>query len=237
MLTAQQDNRLTAAETLLAALRQDPTPYATDRALQAVTKRLAEIIADMAPLRQQAQRAAVAKVAGQPSNKEQARTHLAQVAAEIAGDVFAYASEQRNTTLQAVADYSQGDFENLRGSRLTDAATALYQATQDAAYQQPLQADYALTPARLQELQDALAAFEALKTQPRAALLDGQTARASLRTEFAELGTLLQDRLMRQLRKYERSAPAFYARVVAARQVIDRPGAASRGSVLRPAGA
>ena len=30
---------------------------------------------------------------------------------------------------------------------------------------------------------------------------------------------------MRQLRKYERQAPAFYARVVAARQVVDRRGA------------
>lgn len=227
MLTAQQDNRLTAAETLLAALRQDPAPYATDKALQTVVARLATIIADMAPLRQQTQRSTVAKVAGQPSNKEQARTHLAQVAAEIAGDVFAYASEQKNTTLQAIADYSQGDFENLRGSRLTDAATALYQATQDKAYKKDLQDNYDLSAARLTELQAALAAFDDLKTQPRAAIIDGKTARASLRVEFAELGTLLQDRLMRQLRKYERRDPAFYARVVAARTVVDRPGSAT----------
>ena len=179
------------------------------------------------PLRQQAQRAALARVAGQPSGKEQARTHLAQVAAEIAGDVFAYASERKNSTLQAVADYSQGDFENLRGSRLTDAATALYQATQAPADKKALQANYDLSDDRLQELADALAAFDALKTQPREAIIEGKTARASLRTEFAELGTLLQDRLMRQLRKYERRAPDFYARVVAARQVVDRPGAAS----------
>lgn len=230
MLTAKQDNRLSAAETLLAALQQDPTPYATDKAMQSVVARLKELIGHMAPLRQQAQRATLAKIVGQPSNKEQARTHLAQVAAEIAGDVFAYASEQRNTTLQALADYSQSDFNKLRGSRLTDAATALYQATQDAAHKKALQADYDLTDARLRELQDALATFEALKTQPRIALIDGQTARASLRTEFAELGTLLQDRLMRQLRKYERKAPDFYARVVAARQVVDRPGSATAGT-------
>lgn len=54
------------------------------------------------------------------------------MAADIAGDVFAYASVQKIPTLQAIADYSQGDFENLRRSRLTDAA--LYQTTQDAAY-------------------------------------------------------------------------------------------------------
>ncbi|MDO7886961.1 hypothetical protein [Hymenobacter cheonanensis] len=226
MLTAKQDNRLTAAETLLAALQHDPSPYATDKALQAVTQRLAELIATMLPLRQQAQRATLAKVAGQPSGKEQARAHLALVAAEIAGDVFAYADEQRNTALQAVADYSQADFEKLRGSRLTDAATALYNAASGPEHRKALQADYDLTDARLQELADALAAFDALKAAPREAIIDGKTARASLRAEFAELGTLLQDRLMRQLRKYERRAPAFYARVVAARQVVDRPGAA-----------
>jgi|GEM_PF-1748811 len=226
MLTAKQDNRLTAAETLHRVLTQDTTPYATDKALQAVVARLGALIQDMAPLRQQAQRASAAKVAGQPTDKEAARRHLSQVAAEIAGDVFAYATETRHAALQALADYSEADFNNLRGSRLTDAVTALAQATQDAAYKQALQADYDLTPARLQELTDALAAYDALKTSVRETIIDGKTARASLRTEFAELGTLLQDRLMRQLRKYERKAPAFYARVVAARQVVDRPGAA-----------
>ena len=52
-------------------------------------------------------------------------------------------------------------------------------------------------------------------------------ARTSLRTEFAELGTLLQDRLMRLLRKYQRRAPEFYQRIIAARQVVDRPGSAT----------
>ncbi|UOQ95932.1 hypothetical protein MUN81_11730 [Hymenobacter sp. 5317J-9] len=235
MLTAKQDNRLTAAETLVAALTHDATPYASEKALQAVVARLQTIIADLAPLRQQVQRSAAISTAGQPSSKEQARTHLAQVAAEIAGDVFSYATEQRNPSLQALADYSQSDFEKLRGSRLTDAATALYQATQDAAHKATLKADYDLTPARTQELQDALAAFNDLKTQPRTAIIDGKTARASLRTEFAELGTLLQDRLMRQLRKYERRAPDFYNRVVAARQTIDRPGSATSAAPVKPA--
>lgn len=41
---------------------------------------------------------------------------------------------------------------------------------------------------------------------------------------------------MRQLRKYERRAPDFYARVVAARQVVDRPGAATSNEA-KPAAA
>ncbi|MGI4875748.1 MAG: hypothetical protein ACRYFX_31715 [Janthinobacterium lividum] len=227
MLTAKQDNRLSAAETLVAALRQDPAPYATDKAMQAVVARLEAIIADMLPLRQQAQRSTATSTAGQPNDKEKARQHVALVAAEIAGDVFAYATDQQNASLQALADYSQTDFEKLRGSRLTDVATALHAAATDKQYNKTLATDYDLTPARLQELQDALTAFNDLKTQPRQTIIEGKTARASLRTEFAELGTLLQDRLMRQLRKYERRAPAFYARIVAARITIDRPGSAT----------
>ncbi len=67
MLTAKQDNRLTAAETLAAVLKADPTPYATDKAMQQVAQRLYAIIADMQPLRQQVQRAGTAT--GQPSGK------------------------------------------------------------------------------------------------------------------------------------------------------------------------
>ncbi len=228
MLTAKQDNRLAAAEILAAAFKTDPTPYATDKALQQVVQRLNEIIADMGPLRQQAQRAGT----GQTTDKKQARAHLAQVAAEIAGDVFAYAGDQKNATLQAVSDYSQSDFSKLRGSRLTDAATALYQAAGAPANRATLRTEYDLSDERLQELADALAAFDDLKTGPRQAQIEGKTARTGLRAEFAELGTLLKDRLMRLLRKYERRSPDFYARIVAARQVVDRPG--SGGSAGGP---
>jgi len=151
------------------------------------------------------------------------------VAGEVAGDVFAYATEQRNPTLQALADYSQSDFDKLRGSRLTDAATALYKAASSAEHRPTLGTNYDLGDDRLQELADALGAFNGLKTAPRQAVIEGKTARASLRVEFAELGTLLQDRLLRLLRKYERRNPDFYARMVAARAVVDRTGSATGG--------
>ncbi|SHK51950.1 hypothetical protein [Hymenobacter psychrotolerans] len=226
MLTAKQDNRLAAAETLLAALRQDPTPYAQDKALQRVVTRLDEIIAGMLPLRQQAQRSGGG---GAGTEKQAAREQLARVASEVAGDVFAYATAQKLPTLQALADYNESELLKLRGSRLSDVVTALL--AELPTHKATLEDDYDLSKARLQELQDALTAFDTQKTAPRAAQIDGKTARASLRTEFAELGTLLQDQLMRLLRKYQRRAPEFYARIIAARQTVDRPGSAtSNGS-------
>ena len=212
---------LTAAETLLAAFARDPAPYAQDKAMQRVVTQIQQIVADMQALRQQGQRSSSG---GAAEGKQQARELLATAAAEVAGDVFAYATENKLSTLQALADYSAADLRNLRGSRLSDVAQALLQALPE--HQATLADEYDLTPARVRELQDALTAFNQQKTAPRAAQIDGKAARASLRTEFSELGSLLQDQLMRLLRKYERRAPEFYARIVAARQVIDRPGAA-----------
>ena len=225
MLTAKQDNRLSAAETLAAALKHDPTPYAADKALQTVAARLGEIIADMQPLRTATQRTTQAGApAGGKSDKETARETLALVTAEITGDVFAYASDpdKKQPALQALADYSEADLLNLRGSRLSDVATALLAELPN--HKAVLEADYSLDKARIKELQDAITAFNDLKTAPREAQVDGKAVRTSLRAEFAELGTLLKDRFQRLMRKYKRRAPDFYNRVMAARAVVDRPG-------------
>jgi len=225
MLTAKQDNRLSAAETLAAALKKDPAPYAADKALTIVAQRLDEIIADMQPLRTATQRTAKAGApAGGSSDKETARETLAIVAAEIAGDVFAYASEQKLPTLQALADYNETGLLKLRGSRLSDVATALLKELPN--HKAVLEDEYGLDKARIKELEDAIKAFNGLKTAPREAQIDGKAARTSLRTEFAELGTLLKDRFQRLMRKYKRRDPAFHDRIMAARAVVDRPGSA-----------
>ncbi len=230
MLTAKQDNRLSAAETLSAAFKANPTPYAADKALQAVARRLDQIIAHMQPLRTATQRTAQGSApAGGKSDKETARATLATVAAEIAGDVFAYASDpdQRQPALQALSDYSEADLLNLRGSRLADVATALLAALPS--HQAILEDEYGIDKARIEELQDAIGAFSGLKTAPRQTQIDGKTARISLRAEFAELGTLLKDRFQRLMRKYKRRDPEFYHRLLAARAVVDRPGSAPGG--------
>ena len=226
MLTAKQDNRLTAAETLSAALKQDPTPYATDKALKTVAQRLDEIIAAILPLRTATQRTAKAGAPpGGKSGKETARATLAIVTAEIAGDVFAHASERKLPALQALADYSEATLLNLRGSRLSDVATALLDELPQ--HKTVLEDEYGIDKDRIKELQEAISAFNDLKTAPRQTQIDGKSARISLRAEFSELGTLLQDRLMRLLRKYKRRDPEFYNRITAARAVVDRPGTAA----------
>ena len=231
MLTAKQDNRLTAAENLAAALKADPSPYAADKALKTVAQRLDEIIADMQPLRTATQRTAQGSApAGGKSDKETARATLATITGEIAGDVFAYASDpqKKQPALQALSDYSEGDLLNLRGSRLSDVATALLAELPQ--HKAVLEDEYGLDKARIKELQDAISAFNDLKTAPRQAQIDGKATRTSLRTEFAELSSLLQDRFQRLMRKYKRRDPDFYNRIMAARAIVDRAGSTGGGN-------
>ena len=231
MLTAKQDNRLTAAENLAAALKVDPKPYATDKALKTVAQRLDEIIADMQPLRTATQRTVNAGApAGGKSDKETARATLAMVTAEVAGDVFAYAStpQKKQPALQALADYSEGDLLNLRGSRLSDVATALLAELPN--HKAVLEDEYGIDKDRIKEFQDAIKGFNDLKTAPRQAQVAGKTTRTSLRTEFAELGTLLKDRFKRLMRKYKRRDPDFFNRVMDARAVVDRAGSTGGGN-------
>ncbi|WBO84739.1 hypothetical protein [Hymenobacter yonginensis] len=206
MLTAKQDNRLTAAQNTLLALRQDPTPYQQDKALQNTLAELQQLTDDLGPLRQQTQRASKGKTAAKTDRREQ----LATSASEIAGDLYAYATAQQDPGLQASANHSYGTLLNLRANALTDAAQHLL--------------DYGVSPERLAELRDTLAAFSTSKNDPRQQISEAKAARLAIKDKFSQLATLLEDRLDRSLRKYARSAPEFYQRIQAARLIIDRPG-------------
>ncbi|MCB2409812.1 hypothetical protein [Hymenobacter lucidus] len=218
MLTIKQDNRLTAAENLAAALAQDTAPYDHDKAFLQISQELQAYLAALLPLRQQGLRTASQ---GASKTKGQRRELLATAAAEIAGDLYSYATDQQNRTLQTSADYSYSTLYALRATALTDLAQHIHNEAQT--HQTPL-LEYGLTPARLQELQAALDAFSGAKNAPRQQITEGKAARIVIKAEFTKLATLLEDRLDRSLRKYARFAPEFYHRITAARLVIDRPG-------------
>ncbi|TGE21070.1 hypothetical protein [Hymenobacter metallicola] len=228
MLTTKQDNRLTAAENVAATLQQDPASYAADKALQQITQELHTLLAALQPLRQKGVRTASK---GAAKTKGQRRQQLATSAAEVAGDLYSYATDQHNRALQTSADYNYSTLLKMRATALTDLVQHLY--TEAETHQTAL-LDYGLTPARLQELKDALAAFTTTKNDPRQHITEGKAARLAIKEQFSQLATLLEDRLDRSLRKYARSHPEFYHRLTAARQVIDRPGKQQGGDNEEP---
>jgi len=233
MLTARQDNRLTAAENTLAALILDPTPYTQDLALQKITQELGLFTTDLVPMRQQGLRPTKDKnkPSGATQDKLDRKALLATVAGEVAGDLYSYATDQQDRPLQATADFNQSSLATMGSTALLDMVTNIYNAADS---KQAALADYGMTPARLQELRAAIDAFSAGKNTPGQQVSAGKNARRAIKGEFGKLTTLLDDRLDRSLRKYARSHPAFYQRVTQARQIIDRPGSRKRGDDETP---
>ncbi|GAB2956736.1 hypothetical protein GCM10027048_23650 [Hymenobacter coalescens] len=217
MLTAKQDNRLTAAQNVVLAFQHDAAPYQQDKALQHALAELQQLTDDLTPLRQQTLRASKGKTAAKTDRREL----LCTSAGEIAGDLYAFATDRQDRPLQAAANHSYGTLLSLRATALTDVAQHLLTLATE--HSKRLE-DYGVTKERLQELTDALAAFDGSKNEPRQHISDAKAARLAIKDKFSQLATLLEDRLDRSLRKYARSHPEFYQRIQAAGKVINRPG-------------
>ena len=217
MLNARQTNRLTAYENVETELLRDPAPYADDEGLQEIAAELTEHLAALRPLRKEGVRAAK----GPADDKADAKQQLADVAAEIAGDLYSFGTKTKNRTLQAEADYSAGDLINLRAARLIDVAEHLLDV---AAEQAPGMKKLAISDARRQELRALIDDFGGKKNAGREATVTGQAVRLTTGQRFSLVAELLKDRLDRALRKYKRASPEFYARITAARKVVDLPG-------------
>ena len=217
MLTAKQTNRLTAYENVETELTRDPSVYAGDEGMKEITAALTEHLAALKPLRKNGVRDAK----GNAGEKAEAKELLADIAAEVAGDLYSYGTKIKSRTLQAEADYAASDLLDLRGTRLVDVTEHLLDvATTRADEMKKL----AISEERRAELRTAIDAFDGKKNLGRQAVTAGASARVTTGGHFAAIAELLKDRLQRTLRKYKRLSPDFYTRVTSAREVLDLPG-------------
>lgn len=217
MLTAKQTNRLTAYENVETELTRTPDVYKDDEGMQEIAAELTSHLAALKPLRKDGVRDAK----GTGDDKAEAKQLLADIGAEIAGDLYSYGTKIKSRSLQAEADYSAGDLINLRGTRLIDVTEHLLDvATERVGEMKKL----AISEARRTELRTVIDAFGGKKNLGREAVGTGKSGRLTTGGYFAAIAELLKERLQRALRKYKRSHPDFYTRVSTAREVIDLPG-------------
>jgi hypothetical protein len=217
MLSARQSNRLTAYENVETELTRDPDVYKDDEGMQEIATELTAHLTVLKPLRKEG----VRNAKGNSEEKTEAKQLLADIGAEVAGDLYSYGTKIKSRTLQAEADYSAGDLINLRGTRLVDVAEHILDvATERAGEMKKL----AISEARRTELRTAIDAFSGKKNLGRQAVGAGQSVRLTTGGHFAAIAELLKDRLQRALRKYKRLNFDFYTRVNSAREVLDLPG-------------
>jgi hypothetical protein len=113
------------------------------------------------------------------------------------------------------------DLFDLRGTRIYDVTGLILQQGRD---QQAAMGKYAISAARLEELENARTAFDGLRSGPRQQQAGRKAVGQTIGQRFSALSTLVVDRFGRAIRKYKRLDRAFYDRVTAAREVIDNPG-------------
>ena len=217
MLTVTQDNRYTAYDNLHKALTFNPAPYQTDQALKDIVAELGTGIGDINILRKGKARPNT----GSSEAKTEAKQLLADVAAEVAGDMFEWATKTADRSLQADNDYNAAGLFELRGTRIIDVTGHILD--QARASKAAMDA-YAIADARLQELETVRLAFDTLRPSPRQLRTQSKALNQTIGQRFSSLATIVQDRFERTIRKYKRLDRAFYDRVMAAREVLDLPG-------------
>ena len=218
MLTAKQTNRLTAYENLDTVLQDEADVYKDDEGMQEIATGLHEHLTVLKPLRKAGVRP---RKGGAREDKATAKQFLADVGGEIAGDLFSFGSKINSSTLKAEADYAPADLVKLRGTRLLDISEHLYDL---AGTHATAMGKLAISDARRTEFRTAIDDFSGKKNVGRQQSGAGQATSLNTGKRFALIAELLEDRFQRALRKYKRSHPDFYARVTAAREVIDLPG-------------
>lgn len=225
MLTKKQDNRYKAYDNLHQALTLDTTPYQKDKALQDIVARLGLNLTGIKTKQVPGTRA----TKGITEDKSTARALVNTLGAELAGDLFSYATKIQNATLQAEADYNLSALEAMGGTRVTTVLGLIRQRLTDHA---TALEDYAVDADRLKEFDDAFALYDGQRNNPRQQQSQNAAGRLTTGGYFRALGALVKDEFRRSMRKYQRLAPEFYERVMKALEVIDQP--ATRQPPLPP---
>lgn len=164
---------------------------------------------------------------GAVADKAEARDELEDVlflTCEALG-VLAYTSGDHE--LDALVDVTPHTLDKMGEEELSNRATNILaeanaKKTELAAMQ--------VTQANLDELDQALQAFQALKTRPRSAVVERMVQTETLPTLVREASSILRDQIDRLVNLFRRSNPEFVSGYRSARVVVDRVATNARRS-------
>ena len=163
--------------------------------------------------------------------KMQARRDLEDKILEIADQLFSVADKRKDLTLRAQVQLSLSALDGLddetleaRGKNILDLATANLAAL----------ADHNITPADVTALDGLVKQWGTMKSAPRVAIAmrSGQTK--TLPQAISDNTSLLRNQLDKQMTKFKRTNPEFYAGYHAARVIVHRRSHHAAKQPLQP---
>jgi hypothetical protein len=229
-MNRKQINVVEAASTTVAYLSQ-PLNAAIVQGNQAIADTLAEINGDLAALagleKKQQQ-----PVTGPAADKAALRHDYEEAILAVAGQLAALGAKKNDLTLEAQADLTMTDLEDMAADDLVGAADRIGDlATANLA----ALAAYNILPATLTALAAFKPKFQALKTKPREAVVGRKQETDLIQPLIKSLRGLLERQLDRQVLTYKVSQPEFYAGYLAARVIVDRGNPAKKKTTPPPA--
>lgn len=160
-----------------------------------------------------------AALTGVRSTKQQKLEETAELAVEVAGAVFAYASSVQNVELMAYMKVSNWKIvHNSKFNSLYFVAQVIEKA---AMYQKQID-DFGVNEAKLNKLIVLHDELEAVLKAERQAMLSRKLATASIRELVSDIDAVLNHQLDKLALSLRSSEPKFYTGYTDARIVIDR---------------
>ena len=188
--------------------------------IKATVETVADVNADIAIIAKKAGKQQ-APTAGAGDEKTDVRGDYEDKILEIGDQLASLASKTENANLAAevnltrsgVGKLSASDLEKA-GKRVSAAAVANLAAL----------ADYGIVEADVTELDALTTRFHGVKTAPRTTIAARAAETATLPDAIDHVTTILRDQLDKQMTKFRRTQPEFYAGYQSARVIVNRGG-------------
>ncbi len=162
-----------------------------------------------------------APTGGARDEKASVRLSFEEKILEVADQLSALAAKNQDATLGAAVELTLSTLDKLEvdvleqtGKRLSGLGTANLAAL----------ADYGITAADLTELDTLTAKFHDVKNAPRVAISGRAGETETQPALVANVTSLLRNRLDKQMTKFKKSHPEFFASYRSARVIVDRGG-------------
>ena len=172
-----------------------------------------------------------APTTGAAGEKAQVRINFEEKILEVADQLSALAEKNKDANLAAQVEFSLSSLDKLAeddleetGKRVSGLATTNLATL----------ADYNITKADVTELDNLTTQFHDAKSAPRTAIAGRAGETNTLPDEISALTSVLRNQLDKQMTKFRKTHPEFYAGYRSARVIVDRGGSAS---VVQPAAA
>jgi hypothetical protein len=160
-------------------------------------------------------------ITGAADEKAQVRLSFEEKILELADQLSALAEVKQDSALAAQVEWTLSSLDKLADDQLEATGKSISALT--LANLTEL-ADYDITQADVDELDQWTARFGAVKNAPRTAIAGRAGETHTMPDEQANLTSILRNRLDKQMTKFRKSNPEFYAGSRSARVIVDRGG-------------